>query len=143
MLSARPLPHNQPEDPMGYMSKNKGKRGEQNFAEFLNNTLGITDPLAKIKSMHHDQGADQLHVQGLAIEIKRQEILLVDKWWDQACIQADKYGLLPVLAYRQNRKKWSVCIPAYLLCLQFKGYVTLTEDVFQQWLLEWVKGGKS
>jgi hypothetical protein len=123
--------------------KQKGKRGERDFAEFLESTLG--DPL-KVKDIAerfyadvHGQGADNVTISGLAIEVKRQEILLVDKWWQQTCIQADKLNLVPVLVYRQNRKKWTACIPAYLLSLELTGYITLSERVFQQWLLGWVK----
>lgn len=133
------------------MAKQKGKRGEQDFAQLVRDTLGqVTrkeafgpgqkwvDPANEIRALPHDQGADFLAVSGLAIEVKRQEVLLVDKWWQQACVQADSLGLVPVLAYRQNRKKWSVCLPAYLLMLHLDGYITLDERLFQKWLLSWV-----
>jgi hypothetical protein len=137
---------------MAINGKLKGKRGEVEFNVLIRNALGHltleearlmglphTDVSKLAKSNVHGQCADSLVVSGLAIEIKRQEILQLDKWWRQACVQADRHGLVPVLAYRQNRKEWSVCIPAYFLKVGFDGYITLTEEVFVKWLLEWTK----
>jgi hypothetical protein len=136
---------------MSNMSKQKGKRGEVEFNQLIDSLLGLlpfeeaalrglpaTDPALMPRADVQGHGADNLRVSGLAIEIKRQEILQVDKWWAQACRQADNLGLVPVLAYRQNRKQWTVCVPAYLLVIGLHGYITLTEEVFSQWFLHWV-----
>jgi hypothetical protein len=133
-------------------SKQKGKRGEKEFNEVLRSALGQftiaearalgiahTDLSVLFNPQVHAQCADSFQVSGLAIEIKRQETLQIEKWWQQACVQADRHGLVPVLAYRQNRKEWSVCIPAYLLIFGLNGYITLTEEVFIKWLFEWTK----
>lgn len=118
---------------MGRMAKNKGKRGEREFAERLSNLLGekqIVDPQAN--------GSDIESIPGLAIEVKRQETLNIPGWWRQAERQADD-GRIPVLAFRQNRKPWQICLPAYLLSLRAKsGYILVSEDVFSWWLLDYL-----
>lgn len=131
---------------MGNLSKQKGKRGERE----LNNLLGVL--LQKVKErreriglprwQHEPQAfvdpqandADISSIPGLAIEVKRQETLNLNTWWKQAERQADNLSAIPVVAYRQNRKKWQFMLPAYLLGIGIKGYIICEQDTFEDWL---------
>lgn len=111
----------------------KGKLGEREFAGILENHLGVRVVVAP-----HDNSADIQSIEGLAIEVKRVEKLTVDIWWRQTQRQADDLGAIPVLAYRQNRKSWTVCLPAYLLTLgDKKNYISMPLDTFLSWLSDY------
>lgn len=116
------------------MAKQKGKRGEREFAEVLSSLLGnkvIVDPQAN--------GADIEYIPGLAIEVKRQETLNLNSWWKQAERQADVLGDIPVVAYRQNRRPWFVLLPAYLLTLKAKtGYIQVDLETFKWWVIDFL-----
>lgn len=95
---------------MGRMQRDKGKRGER---EFLNQ-LGqlINQPLDRNLNQSANGGADCLSLRGYAIEVKRCEKLAIAAWWKQATVQAAQAaGAVPLLAYRQSRKSWSVVLP--------------------------------
>lgn len=114
--------------------RSKGQRGEREAAAFLGSILnqrGISRNLSQTR----EGGADIIAVPGLCIEVKRQETLNVNTWWRQVCVAADDCGDIPVLMYRQNKRRWHFCLPAYLLVLGTEGYITLGEDVFVQWLV--------
>ena len=119
---------------MSNMAKQKGKRGEREFGQVIANHLGeriVVDP--------QGNGADILAIPGLSIEVKRQETLVVKTWWRQAQRQADSQGDIPVLAYRQNRGQWKVCLPAYLLTLRDRErFITVELDTFLHWLTDWL-----
>lgn len=135
---------------MSNRSKQKGKRGEQEFNAVLNSILGKIvkkraaaglpawehGPKAFVDVQAND--ADIQSLDGLAIEVKRQEVLNVKGWWRQAERQADNQGGIPILAYRQNRKPWIVCLPAYLLVPRLQGFVTIDIDVFEEWLYHYL-----
>lgn len=128
---------------MGNFSKQKGKRGENEFSAWLAQALGhgeAADPAAAPRAQVQAHGADCLCVSGLAIEVKRCETLRIAAWWAQAAVQADALGLVPVLAYRQNRKAWRFLLPAALLSIGLEGTIELDAGTFRQWLLHWVKG---
>lgn len=59
-------------------------------------------------------GNDLINTYGYGIEIKRHEVLNVNTWWKQCKAAADKNGEIPVLLYRQARKKWVCVMQAYL-----------------------------
>lgn len=121
--------------------RNKGKRGEREVAELLDSTWekiqrkkDPSGPILRIASTFHDKGADLYSIEGLAIEVKRHETLNLNSWWRQAEIQADNLGAIPIVMYRQNRKAWSVMLPAYLLVVGASGYLITTWEVFEVWL---------
>jgi Holliday junction resolvase len=63
----------------------------------------------KRNSTQSDRGGhDLIGIPGLCIEVKRQEALSVGSWWEQAVTQATRFGGLPVLIYRQNKRAWRV-----------------------------------
>ena len=112
---------------MSNMARNKGKRGEREIADMFIEVMkrvehklwkkGYSEEV-KRNTLQSDRGGfDLVGIPGLAIEIKRQETLNVNTWWQQTVKQAgDKF--MPVLIYRQNNKPWSVRTMAYLTCGQ-------------------------
>ena len=126
---------------MGNMAKQKGKRGEREFAEVLTRLLA-RDPSWEDQKIFVDvqaNGGDIISVTGLSIEVKRQETLNIKTWWRQTQIQADHTGGIPVLAYRQNRRAWKIILPAYLISVPITGYMEVELEVFGQWLLHFVR----
>jgi Holliday junction resolvase len=90
-------------------SKVKGANGERELAQLLTSwarEIGIELDLIRNLEQVRSGGHDLLGVPGLATECKRVEVLAVNTWWGQAQRQAREAGLQPLLAYRQNRKKW-------------------------------------
>jgi hypothetical protein len=59
-------------------------------------------------------GHDLVGIPGLAVEVKFQENPQVEKWWEQATVQADRVKLLPVLIHRKKNAKWRVRMWAVL-----------------------------
>jgi len=117
---------------MGRMAKYKGKRGEYEFADILGRAIE-----GKVIVNPHAQKGDIQAIPGLSIEVKRQETLVVNTWWRQAVKQAEIEADIPVLAYRKNRGKWRVCLPAYLLTIKAReGYIEMDLEVFLTWLRE-------
>lgn len=125
---------------MATNGKAKGKRGEREAAELLTSILGMSGVNHdKVFHQVHEQSGDIISIPGLSIEIKRQETLLVTTWWKQAERQAEREGVIPVLMYRQNRRNWRICLPAYLLSPRIKdGFIEVSELVFAQWLNLWM-----
>lgn len=117
------------------MANAKGKAGEREFTDLLKKFTGKSDLFVDV----HAQGADIQCIPGLAIEVKRQEVLLLDRWWWQAERQADKLGAIPVLAYRQNRKPWRVCLPGMLLGIGVTGRIECNLETFESWLRLYLK----
>lgn len=84
----------------------KGKVGEREFANLLSERLGslVTRNLAQSR----EGGHDLVGVGWFAVEVKRQDVLRVAVWWDQAVKQAAISGKQPALAYRLPRHPWVV-----------------------------------
>lgn len=104
----------------GLMSRNKGKQGEREIAMLLRAIMtracmdeGMCREEAeacghaiKRNGCQSDGGGyDLVGCPGMAVEVKRQESLKVEQWWEQAVRQAGE-GESPVLLWRQNRGKW-------------------------------------
>ena len=87
---------------MSKSQRNKGSRGELELLSLLGEELG--EALQRNLAQTRDSGADCLQVRGWAIEVKRQEKLSRPTWWRQVKKEADKLGVQPMLAYRQNCK---------------------------------------
>jgi len=94
---------------MGKMQRNKGAQGERELFSLLSDGLGlnITRNLVQTRS----GGADTMDIPGFAIEVKRQEALKINEWWEQTLMQAA--DRIPVLAYRQSRQPWRFLIALY------------------------------
>ena len=97
---------------MGKPSRDKGASGERELARLLADELGtaVTRNLAQSRSGGHDlDGCGPF-----ALEVKRAARAtpaLRTRWWAQAREQADRAGLLPALAYRQDRAGWRFVLP--------------------------------
>jgi hypothetical protein len=59
-------------------------------------------------------GKDLINTYGFAIEVKRQEALSINAWWNQCVASAEKHGEIPVLLYKQNRQPWKCITTVYM-----------------------------
>lgn len=55
-------------------------------------------------------GSDVSNPFALSIEVKRQEQLAVNTWWNQCLAAAAVHSEIPVLVYRRNSQKWAVIL---------------------------------
>ena len=99
----------------GKRSRNKDMAAENELCRLLSEHLGI--PVSRSLESPREGGADILDVPHLAIEVKRNEVININKWWEQAVDQAGKYdpARVPVLFYRQNMKPWVVVVPIFFI----------------------------
>jgi len=117
--------------------RQKGSRGERELAKLLNEKFDLD--ASRNLTQTREGGEDiNLNAIGICIEVKRQEALSVNTWWKQISNAAAQANLMPVLAYRQNRKKWKFVLPATLLSPEIKGKIELHEDVFFSFLENWI-----
>ena len=93
----------------GRMSRNKGAAGEREFLRLLGDELGVM--LTRNLQQTREGGADCIVLRGWAIEVKRTERKCRPSWWRQACEQAGRLGVQPMVAHRRNREEWAVMLP--------------------------------
>jgi hypothetical protein len=94
----------------GRSARTKGAAAEREFFKLLNERLSP-------ESMHFQRNILQSRIGGLdseahhpvAIEIKRQERVMIGKWLEQLR-EAAEFGQTRALAYRQNKDTWHVLI---------------------------------
>jgi hypothetical protein len=98
----------------GNQSRNKGANAEREIVRMLQ---PIVDKIYKVYDMEeipllerntlqcNKGGSDIAGLEWMALEIKRQETLDLDKWWEQSRA-ATKKGQTTILLYRQNGRKW-------------------------------------
>lgn len=95
--------------------RNKGAAAEREFVNILQQEVDVSlAPGHGLKFMRNLEqvrggGFDIVGLSWLALEIKRQENLALNAWWEQCERQAE--GRVPVLAYRQNNRPWRVRMP--------------------------------
>ena len=119
---------------MSKMSRNKGSAAEREILRWFFDTFEVIETKPKRNlTQSRGGGADCLTLPGIALEVKRQEQLSVQAWWEQAVRQAISAERMPVLCYRQNRRRWVFCIPASLITAGSWGYISLTEGEFTLW----------
>jgi hypothetical protein len=94
-------------------SRNKGAQGEREIAKIWFDLTGVK--LERNLDQWRAGGYDLEGLNGYAIEVKRAKKPLLNQWWQQACDQAAKNGLCPVLFYRLDNQKWRIVIPSGLL----------------------------
>jgi len=92
--------------------RTKGAAAERELAKALSEFLNI--PVQRNLLQVRDAGHDLTGLP-VALEVKRQERLVIGSWWAQACAQADSCGKTPALAYRQSRKPWRFILPMSML----------------------------
>lgn len=108
----------------------KGQRAERQIVQLLQPIVdtvyaefGI--PKEKIPSIERNQnqswkgGYDLIGLDWLAPEIKHQENLQVNAWWEQ-CKKQAKENQEPTLFYKQNNVKWRVRMFGALPCGDLK-----------------------
>ena len=93
---------------MSAKERTKGATGERELAKILRDELGAEITRNLVQS--REGGADLLGVPGWAIECKRAADKSLNKWWLQACQQADRAGMKPALIYRIDRCDWRVIV---------------------------------
>lgn len=102
----------------GGFSREKGKRAERQVVQMLQpvvnevyGALGCPQdqiPLLQRNTIQaHKGGYDIVGLDWLALEVKHQETLKVDDWWEQTVRQAQG-GKEPILFYKRNSMKWRI-----------------------------------
>lgn len=141
---------------MALNARAKGQTGEREVVHMLN---GIIERV--LQSQHWDEhtitavrsciqrnqnqsavgGCDLNGVFGMAVEVKRQEILQIDAWWAQTLAQANRNNELPILLYRKNNQRWR-CVTMGHAPLPQGLYgsmrVQMEEEPFRVWFYQWV-----
>ncbi len=98
--------------------RQKGQRGER---EFIAKLQEVVDKVLGDDSFELHRNLDQTRAGGAdvegatpeydlcAFEVKRQEKLSINRWWEQATRQArESKRPCPVLAFKQSRQPWRV-----------------------------------
>jgi hypothetical protein len=96
-------------------SQAKGARAERAVIDMLQpivvecySARGLEAPILQRNTLQSDRGGyDIVGLDWIALEVKHQEKLAVEQWWDQTIRQA-KNNTEPVLFYKQNNVKFRV-----------------------------------
>jgi len=103
----------------------KGAQAERELANILSAELGRD--ISRNLEQTRCGGADLLGFGPFAIEVKRQEQLNINTWWEQARQQAERSELKPALAYRQSRKPWRFVVQISDLADNFENQPSTAE----------------
>jgi len=95
-------------------------------------------------------GHDIVGIPMLCVEVKRQETLHLDQWWQQTTNQAAKTNDMPVLLYRQSRQQWKVRTYVKLECPPYDIIQWIVADInldkflafYRQLYSNWLLTGK-
>jgi len=120
--------------------RTKGQSGEREFARWLKIKLKLEhEPQRCLEQVRFggtgriQQGMDLVGCQPFCIEVKRQEKLNLRAWWVQCVTATTEQYPHPVVAFRQNRGKWSILISARNIGLN-NGFIRLEENEAVKWL---------
>lgn len=91
-------------------SKNKGCRGERQWAEFCREH-GFADAKRGQQFAGGVDSPDVTGLPGIHIEVKRQERTSIHDWMRQA-IRDSEGKKIPIVAHRRNREGWLVTMRA-------------------------------
>jgi len=116
----------------GRSSKNKGANAERELADIIFYATGVQ--MVRNLEQTRNGGHDLDGIDGLSIEVKRQEKLCLLAWWRQTLRQAAECDSIPVLAYRQNRKSWKFIVGL--------DKIELSKEKFIQWIQEHIRMNK-
>lgn len=147
---------------MGANPRTKGAEGERQVYKMLNDIIVEVmtelsfppEEVEKARTMvqrNQNQtavgGCDLTNTFGMAIEVKRQEQLAINTWWEQTKKSAEKNNELPVLIFKQNRKPWRIRTYGFLHAPGTNGgwssvqaVTEIDEATFKQWFKAWVAG---
>ena len=130
---------------MSINPRTKGGNGEREIATKLNDIIWMVrhdldlpqypfdkPPVQRNQNQSAVGGDDLVLPLPLSIEIKRQEVLSIPKWWQQCLVSAgdDK---TPILLYRQNRKKWRCMMYGWFSYLDAPVACDISFDDFLEW----------
>ncbi len=90
-------------------SKQKGARSERECAELIRKH-GFEARRSAQYCGNTGEAADITTDLPYHIEVKHQERLEIDKWWEQATHDAKESGKEPILVFRKNNQRWRVCM---------------------------------
>lgn len=124
---------------------NKGKNGEREVVNLLQplvtqvyEQLHMTPPdLLRNQMQSAVGGYDIVGLDWLALEVKRQETLCVNQWWNQVT-KACRPGQEPVVIFRQNRCKWRVLMNVWVHT-GGKGHEKVRAEVSYEDFVFWFK----
>ena len=114
-------------------SRAKGASAEREVFKILSAGLGFQ--VERNLEQTRAGGADTT-INRWAIEVKRQEVTLLNAWWQQAVEQAQRlnksprasgYATVPMLIYRRSRMPWRAIVFVADLVESFKGTVIREE----------------
>lgn len=147
---------------MGIDVRQKGAEGERQVIKMLTPIIiqvmtEMEFPQEKIdaamKMVQRNQnqsavgGNDLSNTFGMSIEVKRQEQLAINTWWQQCETAALRNNELPVLIFKQNNKPWRFITYGFLHApaenggwTSVRARVEFNEDTFKSWFRAWVKG---
>ena len=117
-------------------SLKKGKKGENEACDWLSKYL-YGNKLHLTRNFNQMFIGADIVAQPFIIEVKRREILALDKWWIQITTverrmkEFDK-EYIPIVMFRQNHRDWEFLISATAIgCTN--GYVRLNGTRFVEW----------
>jgi hypothetical protein len=117
----------------------KGATGEREFCKWLYDNMNVPMPTRNLEQVRSG-GSDVIDIEPFFFEVKRVEGLLLDDWWRQVSVECKKvtHDVIPVVAFRQNRKPWEFLIPAtYIGCK--RGYMRINARIFLEWSVNYIK----
>jgi len=118
--------------------RTKGQTGEREFAAWLKRNLKLeVEPQRNLEQVRFgahikSTGFDLVNCQPFCVEVKRVEKLSLRSWWIQCVNATTPEYPVPVVAFRQNRKKWEFLISASHIGLE-NGFVRLEENEGIKW----------
>lgn len=104
--------------------RQKGQSGEREVCDWLNAIAwqvlkdeGLPYPSKPIFQRNQNQsavgGSDITNPVQMCIEVKRQEQLDLNAWWNQCMTAAQQFGGTPIVIFRQNgKRKWRILMMA-------------------------------
>lgn len=138
--------------------RTKGQTGEREVCKMLNDVLekcladfAYKKPEKPVFQRNQNQsavgGSDITNPFTLCIEVKRQETLQINNWWNQCLVASNQFGGIPILIYRQNgKRKWNIVMEGNVnvgLNKQIGCRVQIEQETFLMWLetylTEWLK----
>ena len=130
--------------------RTKGAEGEREVATKLNELVdtfcharGFKFPEKPLVQRNQNQsavgGSDLTTPFKLCIEIKRQEQLSVNTWWQQCMTASKEFGGIPILIYRQSKQKWRVIM--FMHSPQTNQWIRseITWDDFEIWFRAYIE----
>lgn len=90
----------------GKFSRDKGKRGEREFAALISELTGYE--LTRNLNQSRESGHDLNGIEWISLEVKNQNVLKINDWWKQTVEQAKSCNKVPVLAYKIPYSGWRV-----------------------------------